>query len=455
MIVACTFGAAFSSIISAAFAAYLTKILKVGDLAFGLIMASGPAAAVFLFLGSLAAERAGRVKRLYVGFTLVFRLSWLCLAAVPLVFGSFPNLWATGLVGLIVFAGSAAASYGGAGLTVWMAAVVPKQSAGRYFALRATAGLWSMIVTGFVVGKLVDIHSDTPWVYSLFFTIAAVFGATEVLCFLRVPEKQRPVEEERPSIWSILWVPWRNGLFRSVTLYSAISWFTFSLVDTFLWPFCLMDSSKNGLGFGVFASFLVISLLPMISMALTSPFWGMAIDRFGPKPVLRVGLLINALSALVWLVVHRTGGTPISVGPWTITPDLIWFIPIVEVLGGLTWPAVEQGVFYVQIKAFPEVKRSAYIASYDVSVQVAAMLGSAFAAFCAGFWAKHAASVPVFPDWFSQYQPIILTAFVIRMSAFLLLFPRLRLEGVAGFGEVIAYVAAQAMRALPLPWRGR
>jgi MFS family permease len=447
MIVAWIFGAAFSSIVGAGFAAFLTKILKVGDLAFGLINAAGPAAVMFLFIGSLVNERTGRTKRNFIGFTLPYRLLWLAIAAIPLVYGNFPNAWATGMVGLIMFLGSAAANYGGAGVAVWLGALVPKSSAGSYFARRATVGLWSMILSGFIASKLIDAHSNTASVYTWAFAIAAVLGVLDIVCFSRVPERPRPVEAEKTSMWSILSVPWKNKLFRSFSLYSSITWFTYAMMGTFVWPFCYDGVKENGLGLGVFAAVLFLSLIPMVSMALVTPFWGSAIDRFGPKPVLGIGSLSAAVLPFAWMFIHSGGGTTWVVGPWTLKPDMLWLIPIIQIIGGLTWPAVEQGVFYVQIHAFPETKRSAYIASLQVVLQIASMLGAWAGGVCAFLFATYIRHGSFLGKWFSHYQLVFFVALLIRLVVFVTMYPRLKLEGSAEFGEVAKSVASEAKAA--------
>jgi hypothetical protein len=449
MIVAWVFGAAFSSIVGAGFSAFLVKILKVGDLALGLISAMGPAAVLFLFLGSLVNERTGRTKRNFIGFTLPGRLAWLAIAAVPLVFTDLPNRWATGTVGILMFLASAAANYGGAGVAVWMGALVPKSGAGAYFALRATVGLWVMIASGFVASRIIGAHQDTASVYTWAFAIAGVLGVLDLVCFSRVPERPRPVEGERTSMWHILSVPWKNRLFRSFSLYSSITWFTYSMMATFIWPFCYDPVGKQGLGLGVFAAVLFLSLIPMLSMAIVTPFWGTAIDRFGPKPVLGIGSLSAAVLPFAWMFIHAGGGFSFAAGPWTFKPDMLWLIPIIQIIGGITWPAVEQGVFYVQVHGFPEAKRSAYIASYQVVLQIASMLGAATGGYLAGKFLENMSVFTFLPKWMSHYHLVFLVALLIRLAVFVTMYPRLKLEGSAEYKEVAKSMASEAKAAVP------
>ena len=45
---------------------------------------------------------------------------------------------------------------------------------------------------------------------------------------------------------------------------------------------------------------LLLFIIPWVSMALVAPLWGQAVDRFGPKPVLRLSAFCTALSAIGW-----------------------------------------------------------------------------------------------------------------------------------------------------------
>jgi MFS family permease len=449
------FGAAFCALTGAAFAPFLLRVLKTDDLTYGLINAVGPATVIFLFIGSYVVERTGRIKRTFIGFVVSHRLMWLGVAAVPYLFPHLPNRWAPGVVGLIIFMSSAAANYGGAGWSVWVASVVPKSLAGRYFAVRLTLGWWSMIVTGLVAAHLIDAYQNAVHVYSAVFAVAAVCGAIDILFHIPIAERPRPAPKDGISFWAILFLPWKNGLFRSFALYSGVAWFSYNMMNTFVSPFCLEGVDRNGLGLGVFATNVFVSTLPMVAMALVGPFWGPAIDRFGPKPVLGVGMFAAVVTAPAWLFFHSGGGPTVAIGPWVLRPDMVWFIPVVQIVGGLTWPAIEQGIFYVQIRGFPEEGRSAYIASYQVVLQVASMLGAFAAGACAAFWLRNLRAIPLLPSWFSHYQMVFFTAFVIRLVGFFALFPRLQLEGSAELHEVAKAVASDARTAVPTLSRGR
>jgi len=64
-------------------------------------------------------------------------------------------------------------------------------------------------------------------------------------------------------------------------------------------------------------------------------------------------------------------------------------------------------------------------------------------------------AVPLLPSWFSHYQMVFFTAFLVRLLGFVLLFPRLKLEGTAELHEVAKAIASDARTAVPTLTRGR
>jgi MFS family permease len=463
-------GSAFFAITTGVvFNSFLKKALQVGDLGYGLIMAAGPAAVLFLVLGSLAVERTGRSKRRFMQFVLAHRLIWFGVAAVPYIFTNLPNRWATGVVGILVFLAASAANFGNSGWSVWMSAIIPKGAAGKFFGFRSSLGLVTMCLSSWVAARIIGGDPTDAKLYTWIFVAAALLGATDILCFTSVPERPRPVPESKPSLWGILSVPWGNGVFRSVAVYCFVAWFAYNMIGPFMWLFCLEKTKgANGLGLTPEVTNWFLAILPLLSMALMSPFWGRAIDRFGPKPVLGVGSVVALIAPLFFLIVHHGVSTTVTLGPWTfepdqiflvptvtlgpwtLKPDLIWLVPVVQFISGLTWAAIEQSIFYVQLKSFPEDKRSAYIASFQVVLLVGSMLGVAFAGVCATFWQEQKQLMALlFPAWFSHYQPVFLMSILLRIAAFVFLFPRLRLEGTAQYRDVARSVASEARSAVP------
>lgn len=445
------FGAGFFSITGGAvFASFVKNYLQASDIPYGLIMAAGPAASVFLFAGSHAVEKSGRAKPNFMLFVALHRITWLSMAAMALFGGNSPAKWLAYVLAAAVFLAASFTNFGGAGWLVWMSDIVPKRRAGAFWGMRMTVGLLSMVSVSSLVSWIIDNNKTNPTAYFWIFIVAVALGVADILCFASVPEIPRIKHDVAPTFWKTFSTPWKNPLFRRFTLYCSLAWMGYIMIGTFIWPFCFDPvAEKNGLGLSLTATNLMIVVLPQLTMALFAPLWGAAIDRFGPKPVLGLGSIMAAVMPIGWLFIFNGPGVDVSIGSATLHINRLWLIPILQTVGAFTWPAIEQGVLYIQMNRFPETMRSSYISAYQISLNLSMMLASWFAGVYANFWLHHKNSVPFFPKWFSHYHPVFLTAIIIRILAYVLFYRGLDLGGDAKVREVAKSVADETKAAIP------
>ncbi|HOS44721.1 MAG TPA: hypothetical protein PK794_13615, partial [Armatimonadota bacterium] len=237
IIVAWFFGAGFFTLSNGAtLTAFLTKYLQTDDGSFGIIMALPMVAVVLQFVGSYLTERTGLVKRHFLIWATTHRLLWLLVALVPLLLPHGEGAMQTGrivLVGLVIFASAALANFGGAGWMSWMSDIVPRALAGKFFGLRSSLGMVSMVIFALGGSFLIDAFQNAGWVYVLIFGLAALLGAADILLFLPVPEVPRPPEGARMSPWVILTTPWHNRIFRWFAGYVATAWIAYMMMGPF------------------------------------------------------------------------------------------------------------------------------------------------------------------------------------------------------------------------------
>jgi MFS family permease len=435
ILVAWIFGAIFFSITSGApVTSFLTKYLHVDDVSYGFIMAAAPAAVLLQFLGSYMVERTGRIKRPFLIFVTVHRLLWLGIAAVPLVLAHASPTVRIWTVGGLIFLSAAIANFGGAGWAAWMSRVVPRSLAGKFFGYRARAGLIAMILATSGASYLIDHYAGQGWLYVVIFGVAAVMGAIDILLFLPVHEVPPPREDTSPTLGEILAIPWRDRAFRWFAAYTALAWTGYMMAGPFIWRYCFEAPARGGLGMSTSQANFYLFLLPLLAMAWVAPFWGQALDRFGPRPVFAVSSISAIILPLGWLVMHR---------------ELIWCIPILALLGGLFWPGIEQVLFYMQVKGFPDTRRTAYNAAIASVLGVASTVGTALGGVLAAFWARHWAVLPDLPPWLTPYHGVFAVAIVLRLIAFVFIFPHLLLAGTATQGMVTRAIARDASTSVP------
>lgn len=441
IIVAWVFGAGFVSLTGGApLSSFLVKYLKADDFSFGLVMAAGPAVVFLQFFGSLIIERTGRVKRNFLIYVTAGRLLWLGAAAIALFMPIGKHAFAqVALIGLVACSSTALMNFGGAGWPTWMSEVVPTAVAGKFFGYRAQLGLISMALTAIGAAALIDRYHDAGWCYALVFGLGALLGAADILCFIPVRERPRPVEPAPPTLKDILVTPWRNALFRGVALYTSVAWIAYMMMGPFVARYCLEQPAVHGLGMSVSTTNMLLFIVPWVSMALVSPFWGMALDRFGPKPVLALSSLCAALVPIGWACMQ---------------PSLSWSIVVLAAFSGLTWPGIDQSILYMQVKSFPAERHTAYNATFLSVSGLATMLGTAFGGWYAGFWQHHLHVIPLLPAWVSHYHPVFVTSLLLRLAAFFFLLPRLQLAGTAGVGTVTRALLADSLAFLPRIMRG-
>ncbi|HEX2948720.1 MAG TPA: MFS transporter [Armatimonadota bacterium] len=432
-LIAWIFGSTFFAITTGAvFSSFLTKYLRTDDSTYGLIMSIGSIGVLFQLLGSYVVERTGRTKRNFLYLVTFHRLAWLGVAAIPLFFPVTAGHHTTVqivLVSVLVLLSAIAANYGGAGWTTWMSDIVPKQVAGIFFGYRARIGMVSMVVAAWGMAILLDAVNGHGWMYAVVFSFAAVMGAADILSFIPVREIPRPVDAKPPTWMELITIPWRDKMFCSFALYTVITWIAYMMMGPFTWRFCFDTTASHGLNMSVSRANFLLFILPTITMAWVAPFWGKAIDRFGPKPVLATSSFCQIFIPAWWILVH---------------PGSTWLIPVIVIAGGLTWPGIDQVNFYMQLKGFPNVKRTAYIAMFLVVFGLAGMLGTIVGGYCATFWQHHLQNISGLPSWISHYHLVFASAILLRAAAFVVLLPRLPLPGV-GDKAVVAKTIVTGM----------
>jgi MFS family permease len=420
------FGAPFFAVTTGApLTSFLQNYLHTSDFVYGLLMSVGPAAVLFQLLGSYIVERTGRVKRLFLVNMTIHRLLWLLVAALPLVLPVVPGA-GTGvqvaIVGGVMFVSQILNNVGSAGWAAWMTTIVPGRLAGRFLGTRAQLGLATMLVGGLVAVVLLDRFAGVGWMYAAAFGVAALLGTTDILLFTPVPEFPRAPEPRRPSFPELLATPWRERLFRTFAAYVAVAWVSYTMLNAFVWRFCFDSVAQHGMGMNLLTATLIVATLPQLGMALFSGFWGRVLDRLGPRPVLAFSALTHVIFVAVWVFMR---------------PGLFWLLPIAGFLGGLTWPGNDQVLLYMQVKGFPEERRTAYNAMFQVVFGLAGVAGGVLGGVLASAFALLFTHITWLPAGVSHYHPVFLVVLLLRLSALLFIFPRLPLAGVGGHRDVL------------------
>lgn len=436
IILAWVFGAGFFALATGAtFISFVKAYLHADDMSFGFIMAAGPAAVLFQFLGSYLIERTGKIKAFFIPFVIAHRLLWLAIAAVAYwapVGMAASRRHAIVLAGVIAFASAALANFGGAGWAKWMGEIVPTALAGKLFGYRARLGMIAMIVMSVVATTALDRCDNAGWVYAVIFAGAAILGAIDIALFVFVREAPRPRPTQTLRLWDIVTTPWQDTGFRDYVTYTALAWISYTMMGPFLWPYCFAPTTEHGLGLSTGITNIFLFVLPLLANAWVAPYWGAAIDRFGPRPVFAASSISACIMPIIWVVMR---------------PEWVWLVPVQCFLAGLFWPGIERITDYMLLKGFPEHRRSTYVATFNVVFGLATMIGPALGGLCAAGWKVVLHHATFLPAWLSHYHLVFLTSMLARTVAFIYYFPRRTLSGDASSRTITQAVVADTLAA--------
>jgi len=367
------FGVVWLSSASGSHFRVLARLIGFDNFAFGLLAALPFVATLGQLAAALAIERRGRLKRQFVVCGVAHRLVWLLVAAVPLVL-PIPSHAAVAAVLVILAVSWFLQALAIPAWMTWMGALVPRRVRGRYFAARERYALVVQMAAVAAFGIVTDAVYEAgstearpmvTWTLGGILALGAVFGAVDVLMFLRVPEtqpkkrfpisdfgfrnkrqRQRPFTaeiaenaensdgfgnddngetategngqqatgngetaaggaEERGSLWRFVFEPLKDRVFRHYVLYAATLTFSMTVAGWFFWLNAIDNLGFSNLGANVL--FLIVS--PLAGVWAVGR-WGSAVDRWGRRPVLMVCTAGASLCLVLWLLASRHMAAP-------------------------------------------------------------------------------------------------------------------------------------------------
>ncbi|KAM3106517.1 MFS transporter [Phormidesmis sp. 146-33] len=368
------------------------------------------------YLGDRTTSRHNYCFWIYVPARLIWLLlvavigiaSWQQVASHSLV------LWTLTIVFLTNFLGA----LGGASWLSWLAALVPRRLRGRYFSLRNSAANLTSLVCVPLAGLMVS-HYPRGAIegYGIVLLLGIIFGLVSLgyqwLMTDVNPREQRGILEtldETPveqSIEQSVEQPVEQTV--SPILDDRPSVSTSELAQVEASP----ESSQTDQPFGLvsrllgdrnFLKFLIYFSVWMFAVNLSAPFfnlymlddlgldvscvtiynsltaganlvmllfWGKLADRFGNRSLLLLVGILVAVTPLLWL---GTGTDTLSVWLW---------LPLLHVLAGGTWAAIDLCNNNIQLGIAPVKNQSVYFAVAAAIAGVSGALGTTAGGFLA------------------------------------------------------------------------
>lgn len=419
IIIAWGFGSVFfNTTFGAPFAAYVRR-LGAGELFFSFLSAAPMFGSLAQVLSSYMVERTGRRRAIFVCTAIVQRLVWIPIALLPWVLPKGAGLLWT--LAALVFVGSIFGNLSGPAWMSWMADFVPLKMRGKYFGLRMRIGTIIGMLSALTAGLALDLwrDADSYLPYTVLFAAAAVSGAIDVLLFTRVPEPSVHEPTEPPRLTGLVRVPFRDGRFRRFITYAVFSALGFNIAGPSLWLFAL-----ETLRMGKLWANLTLMVSHMVAVVLFSPMWGRLLDRYGSRPVLRVGALALAFFPIPWVLAEPSS--------WR------WLVVNGFIAGGF-WSGLELANFNLLLGLFPRENKSIYLAAYSVIVGAVAgaapIIGGAIAEPLKDLHGQ------IGPWSIVNYKVVFLVAFALRLFTALVVLPRVEEAGARGTRAMVRELA--------------
>ncbi|YAF95506.1 MAG: MFS transporter [Nodularia sp. CChRGM 3473] len=321
----------------------------------------------------------------------ISRLLWLILVVgiTSFSWGGFNNSHQLiVLTLLIVLCSHLLGGLGSASWLSWLAIIVPRQLRGRYFGIRNSAASLTNLLCVPLAGLAVS-HwkGGTLQGYGVVLLIGVVFGIVGLGCqYFKVdvnPKLQNtdinyPIKDELGS--ELIYSPkltsppnqlvssiWQNSNFLMFLLYCSLWMFAVNISAPFFNLYMLDTLDLDISWVTLYSSLQAGANLLMLIL------WGKLADKVGNRPILiLVGILV-AVTPLLW------------VGIGTNSLDLWLWLPLLHILTGGTWAAIDLCNNNIQLGIAPIKNQSIYFAIAAAIAGAGGALGTTIGSLIAQF----------------------------------------------------------------------
>ena len=291
------FGSAWMAMVSGvAYVTFVRDKLGVSTFYYGLLMSLPFAGSLAQLLGSYWTETRRTRRRLCWTTLTAGRAIWFLVAALPWVVPERYHDARVGLLLALMLVSSTLSHISNPAGFSWFADIVPEHIRARYLSRRAAVSTLTVIAVSALVSHLIDADKSLG-LFIIIFCVAGLLGLADInLYCLLVREPPMPPHEGPPwRMRHVVLTPLRNRAFRGYLLYAFCEAFRRGVVGPFWWLMAL-----EYLKIGAFWSNMYVILVPMVFSALALPFWGGVCDRFGAKPLAKLGILVSLVYPILW-----------------------------------------------------------------------------------------------------------------------------------------------------------
>jgi len=406
--------------------AYLTGFglaLGMEQYQIGLLVALPALANLVQLLGPLYIRRVGGEKQACLLGTGMFRLNWLIIALLPLLFylGASQSAIITIFLVLLALSGVFAA-LSNVSWMGWISSLIKRAERGRFFGRRNMYTGISAMVSGLLAGLIIDnwrafFPELEIWGFSLAFLLALGCGVVSWLFLRKISSGiaeggslGKPVEL---GFLESLKLPLQDQNFRYLVTFSMAWAFAVGLSAPFFSVYMIVDLS---------IPFTVISLLALVSGAtniIGMKYWGQFVDRIGSKSLLYYTSLGAAGLPLIWIMA----------GPQNY--NILWGV---NFFAGLIWSGLGLATSLLLMQLAREEYKVAYYGLFAAATGMAAAVAPVVGGVLAGLTSEMALQLNFL--YFEGLHFIFILTSVLRVLSLSLLI-RVELEEQLSIQELV------------------
>lgn len=417
------------------FTSFLKDYLGVSDSAYGLILTLPFITVLIQIPYTIFVARHGHIKIAFLLAGTLSKVAFLTLAFLPILGNRLSSQMSFLVVVVTIILISSFNWIADSAINTWFGSLIPTEIKGRYFSTRQMIFTVAMLFYALTMSQLLQILRDWPWKYTLFFSLAVLFGLIDVLSYTKVrpPEKAylpwfHSSPEQKVQTFSVqqFLMPLRDTRYRAYLLF-AVSW-NFSLQISGPYYNVYMF---NDLKFTLGQMTLLSQIIPAIATILFLRRIGRAFDHYGFKPILILSCGVSLLLPVTWMFA---------------TVDSNWFVYLSNVLSGIFNIGIDLAIMSLAIFLAPHAERSAYLAMKSISM---ALLGFVPAILIGGFLSDLlrpillAAKLPFFRGQIlNPFHVLLFLSFLLRLMTLLVFARRLHEPTAMTFSDFVAHANA-------------
>jgi MFS family permease len=367
----------FFSITTSGFLAAYALVLGCNNFQIGILAALPFITQPLQILVIPLVERFRRRKVITLAAWIPAQLSWVLIALIPL-FLDVPSGSAVALLLVTIGIRGVFVSITTCSWNSWLRDLVPQQVLGSIFARRQmwanlaamTFGLAASFFVTYWEGHVPAGEEALGYTFPLLF--GAVFlGLASPLFMSLIPEPlmQQP-PEPRPSFFSIISTPFRDGNYRRLLSFLLLWGLALNMSIPFFAVYMLL---RLGLPLWAVIGF---SILSQAFNILFLRLWGRLADRFGFKVILSVSVSLYLLVVLGWTFTTMPEQYSLTI------PLLVGL----HILAGIASAGVTLATGTIGLKLAPKGQATAYLAAAGLATSLGAGLGPLIGGYLADFF---------------------------------------------------------------------